>query len=112
MVEGKLQVDLEALASSAVHVSGQAEDLAIAHLSSDNQLASAQPGWVGSSAAALNVKTELWSETSRQLLNRVGGHAIALHSDRIGFADMEQESAEKLRAVNPGVGGIAGSAGM
>jgi uncharacterized protein YukE len=112
MAEGKLQVDLEALAGSAAHVSRQAEDLATAHLSSDNRIAAAQPGWVGSSAAALNVKTEIWLETSRRLLGRVGGHAIELNSDGIGFATMEQENAGQLRAVKSGFEGTAGSAGV
>ena len=49
---GKFQLDLEALAHSAAQVSGQGEDLATAHLSSDNRMVAAQSGWVGSSAAA------------------------------------------------------------
>lgn len=44
---------LEALACSATHVTGQGEDLATAHLSSDNQIEAAQAGWVGTSATAL-----------------------------------------------------------
>ncbi|WP_165796359.1 WXG100 family type VII secretion target [Mycobacterium ahvazicum] len=112
MADGKLEVDLEALASSAAHVGGQAEDLATAHLSSDNQIVSAQTGWVGSSAAALAVKTETWLETSRRLVGRVGGHAVDLNTDGITFATMEQENVEKVRAVIRGVGGIAGSAGV
>jgi WXG100 family type VII secretion target len=111
MAEGKLRVDLAALASSAAHVDGQAEDLATAHLSSDNRIASAQAGWVGSSAASLAVKTEIWLQTSRRLVGRVGGHAIDLNSDGIAFADMEQENAESVRAVMSGIGGVAGSAG-
>jgi uncharacterized protein YukE len=50
----RFRVDLEALARSAAHVSGQGEDLATAHLSADNRMAAAQSGWVGSSALALS----------------------------------------------------------
>lgn len=60
MVGGKLDVDLDALACSAAHVGGQAEDLASAHLSSDDQITAAQPGWVSSSAAALARPTCGW----------------------------------------------------
>lgn len=47
---GVFRVGLESLASSASHVTGQGEDLASAHLSSDNPIVTAQSGWVGSSA--------------------------------------------------------------
>ena len=79
------RVDLEALASSAAHVSGQGEDLAAAHVSSDNRIEAAQPGWVGGSAAALSARTAAWLETSRRLLTRVGGHALQLNDDGIDF---------------------------
>lgn len=101
MVAGeKFQVDLEALACSAAHVTAQGENLATAHLSSDGRIAAAQPGWVGTSAEALNVRTAIWQKTSRKLLTGVGGHALDLHTDGIDFAAMERESAEKLRAVS------------
>jgi hypothetical protein len=49
---GRLRLDLDALASSAAHVTGQGEELATAHLSSDNRIVAANSGWVGSSARA------------------------------------------------------------
>jgi uncharacterized protein YukE len=76
-------------------------------LSSDNRIQAAQPGWVGSSAAALHNKTATWLETSRRLLTRVGDHALDLNNDGIDFAAMERENAEKLRAVSAGVVGPA-----
>lgn len=108
--EGEFRVDLETLAYSAAHVSGQDEDLAIAHLSSDNKIEAAQPGWVGTSAEALNARMAVWLETSRRLLTRVGGHALDLHNDTIKFAAMERENAEKLHAVGNGADGVAGAA--
>jgi uncharacterized protein YukE len=106
---GKLRVDLEALAGSAAQVSEQGEDLAGAHLSSDNRIAAAQPGWVGASAGALSTKTATWLETSRRLLTRVGDHALDLNKDGINFAAMERENVEKLRAVEPAGDGVDGS---
>jgi hypothetical protein len=41
-----LRVDLEALAGSAAHVAGQGDDLANAHLASDNRIAAASLGSV------------------------------------------------------------------
>jgi uncharacterized protein YukE len=106
----KFRLDLEALTQSAAHVSGQGEDLASAHLSSDNRIAAAQSGWVGSSALALSTKAATWLEDSRRLLTRVGEHALSMHNDGIDFSATERENAEKLRAVRPGADGAAGSA--
>jgi len=97
---GNFRVDLEALASSAAQVSGQGEDLATAHVLSDNRITSAQPGWVGNSAAALNAKTKTWLETSRRLLTSVGDHALKLNNDGINFSALERENAEKLRQLS------------
>jgi hypothetical protein len=105
----KFQLDLEALVSSGAHVNGQGEDLATAHLSSDNRIAAAQSGWVGASAAALHTRTATWLESSRRLLNRVGGHALDLNNDGIGFAALEHENVEKLRAARPAAGAAEGS---
>jgi uncharacterized protein YukE len=93
------RVDLDVLAGSAAQVTGQGEDLATAHLSSDNRIAAAQRGWVGSSAMALDRKTAAWLETSRGLLTRVGDHALELTNDAIDFAARERENAETLRAA-------------
>jgi uncharacterized protein YukE len=108
MVASKnFRVDIEALAGSAAHVAGQGDDLATAHLSSDNRIASAQSGWVGSSAAALQTRTAAWLETSRRLLTSVGDHALHLNNDGISFAALERENVEQLRAVHPGADGSA-----
>ncbi|UMB69197.1 WXG100 family type VII secretion target [Mycobacterium paraterrae] len=94
-----LRVDLETLAGSAAHVAGQGEDLANAHLASDNRIAGAEPGWVGASAAALSTTAATWSQTSRRLLARVGDHALELTGDGIAFAAMGEAHAVALRMV-------------
>ncbi|MDI3314404.1 MAG: WXG100 family type VII secretion target [Mycobacterium sp.] len=94
-----MRVDLEALACSAAHVSGQGEDLAAAHLTSDNTIEAAQSGWVGASSVALAARMDIWLQTSRRLLTNVGAHALDLHNDAIDFAAMERENAQRLRAV-------------
>jgi uncharacterized protein YukE len=105
----KFRLDLEALASSVVHVTGQAEDLATAHLSSDNRIVAAQSGWVGSSALALNAKTATWLETSRRLVTSVGDHATDLNQDGVDFSEMERDHTEKLQELHPAPEGRAGS---
>jgi uncharacterized protein YukE len=96
--QGMFRVDLVALACSAAQVSERGEDLADAHLSSDNRIAAAQSGWGGASAAALHDRTSTWPATSRRLLTRVGGHALDLNNDGIDFAAMERDSVGRLRA--------------
>jgi WXG100 family type VII secretion target len=95
------RVDIEALAASAAHVAGQGDDLASAHVASDNRIASAQSGWVGSSAAALQTRTAAWLETSRRLLTSVGDHALNLNNDGLSFAELDRGNVDKLRAVHP-----------
>ena len=80
---------------SAAQVSEHGEDLASAHLSSDNRIAAAQSGWVGDSAAALHIRTASWLETSRRLLTSVGDHALDLNNDGIDFAATERDNVEK-----------------
>lgn len=99
---GRFNVDMEALVCSSAHVAGQTEDLATAHLSSDNEIEAAQPGWVGISGAVLSVKAADWLEKSRALLTRVGGHAMALNNDGIVFATTERENAAKVHGVGDG----------
>jgi uncharacterized protein YukE len=93
------RIDLEALAGSAAHVAGQGEDLASAHVASDNRIAAAQSGWVGASAAALQTKTATWLSTSRLLLTRLGGHALELSDDVIAIEAAQNASVDKLRAL-------------
>jgi uncharacterized protein YukE len=93
----KFQVDLDDLAGSAAQVTQHGEDLANAHLSSDNRIAAAQSGWVGESAAALHTRSATWLATSHRLLTRVGDHALDLNNDAIDFAAMERDNVEKLR---------------
>jgi len=93
------RVDVAALAAAAAQVAGLGEDVASAHLASDNRIAAAQSGWVGASAIALNTVAEQWLQASRQLLVRLGDHALDLTNDGMVFAAAERVSAEQLRAL-------------
>jgi WXG100 family type VII secretion target len=99
MAQPRFRVDPAALAGSAAQVSAQGEELASAHLSSDNRVATAQSGWVGASAAALDAKAAAWLETTRDLLTRLGDHASDLAGDGIAFVALERDNIEKLRAA-------------
>ena len=97
---------------SAAHVTGQGEDLASAHLSSDNRIMAAQSGWVGSSAAALHTRTATWLEASRRLVTRVGDHATDLNQDGMDFAAMERDHAERCGRSSAAPLGWTGRCGV
>lgn len=99
-----LNVDLEAMVSSAGHVTVQGEDLAAGHLASDNRMASAQFGWQGLSATAMNAKLAAWGNVSAALLERISDHAQGLHSCAVGFATHEEQSRNALQALVAGTG--------
>jgi uncharacterized protein YukE len=99
MAQARFRVDPAALAGGAAQVSAQGEDLASAHLSSDNRITNVQSGWVGASAAALSIKTAAWLETTRGLLARVGAHAVDLNNDAIVFATLERQNVEMLHLI-------------
>jgi WXG100 family type VII secretion target len=96
MVQPTFRVDLQALADSAAQVSAQGEDLASAHLASDNRITTVQSGWVGASAAALSAKTATWLQASHGMLARIGAHALDLNNDAIKFAALERDNVRKL----------------
>ncbi len=89
-------VDLEDLLASAITATGHGEDLAQRHLGADNQIAAAQAGWTGSSAAALANRASLWAANSTALVTRIGEHATGMHACAQTFAAMEQYHAALL----------------
>lgn len=94
------RVDLAALAAWAAYVSGLGEDVASAHLLSDNRIAAAQSGWVGTSAVALDTAAAEWLQASRRLLGRLGDHARDLTDDALHFAAAEDAHAQNLSALD------------
>lgn len=94
-----LQFNVEDLVSSAIHVTGQGEDLAIGHQASDGRIATAQTGWQGSSAQAMSARLSAWAQTSTALLGRLGDHAQGLHSCAYHFATNEEQHAQELAAL-------------
>ena len=93
------RVDLAALAAWAGYVSGLGEDLALAHLLSDNRITAAQSGWMGTSAVALDTAAAQWLQASRRLIGRLGDHALDLTNDGIDLAAAENVRARKFGAL-------------
>lgn len=94
-------VNLSALVGSAVHVSGQGEDLAAAHVDTDATMAAAHAGWQGASAAALAEKLTAWGDQSRTLLTRISDHSQGMHSSAQEFATQDRQGHDALAALPP-----------
>jgi uncharacterized protein YukE len=101
-----LRVSLEDMVGSAVHVTGQGEDLATAHVIADSKMDVAQPGWQGASAASLAAKLTDWQVTSKALLSRVADHAQGLHSAALAISSFEQAGAQALEQVGVAADGV------
>jgi WXG100 family type VII secretion target len=93
-----LRVNLEHLATSAAQITNHGEDLAASHLSSDNRIAAAQPGWAGRSAEALAQRTARWTANSTNLVTRMGDHASEFYNLGQAFSAMEDLNVEKLKS--------------
>ena len=104
-----LNVDLEAMVSSAGRVAVQGEDLAAGHLATDNRMASAEVGWQGLSAIAMNARLAAWGDASAALLERISDHAQGLHRCAVGFATHEEQSRTALQALVAATGDAATS---
>jgi uncharacterized protein YukE len=93
-----LRVNLEDLATSAVQITNHGEDLAASHLSADNRIAAAEPGWTGRSAEALAQRTPRWTANSTNLVTRMGDHATDFYSLGQAFSAKENLNVEKLKS--------------
>jgi uncharacterized protein YukE len=92
------RVNLEQLAASAAQVTNHAEDLAASHLAADNQIATAQAGWIGRSAEALAYRAPLWAANSTALVTRMGDHANDFYSCGQAFSATEDLNVATLKS--------------
>ncbi|KQH80258.1 hypothetical protein AO501_28865 [Mycobacterium gordonae] len=65
--------------------------------SCDRDVDGAQPGWVGSSGAALSELLNRWAAAAAGHLARLGEHADGIRSAAAGLGEMEQSNAASLR---------------
>ncbi|MGK2881076.1 MAG: WXG100 family type VII secretion target [Mycobacterium sp.] len=92
-------VDTEKLASSAITVTAHGETLATNHTSTDTRFATAESGWLGRSATALNNRLTQWATASATLLTNIGADATAMQNGAIAYVAHEEESARAMAQV-------------
>jgi hypothetical protein len=92
-------VDTDALVCSAFAVTGHGEDLACNHVCTDARFASAEPGWLGRSAAALDNRLARWATTSTMLLTAIGEQATAMHEGAIAYVSGEHRNAQEFETA-------------
>lgn len=91
-------VDTDTLTCSAIAVTGHGEELAYHHVSTDVRFATAESGWLGRSATALNSRLARWATTSTTLLTTIGDQATAMHACAVAYVCNEEHNAQALRA--------------
>lgn len=105
-----LQADLADMVESALRVSSHGEDLALNHQTTDEQIASAQSGWAGSSAMAMAERAGQWAQTSAAILARVSAHSQGLHASAQAFTSMEDMSSNEMKDLGESADTAMGSA--
>lgn len=93
-------VDTDTLTCSAIAVTGHGEELAYNHVSTDVRFATAESGWLGRSAAALNSRLARWATTSTSLLTTMGDQATAMHTGALAYARNEEHNAQALHETD------------
>jgi uncharacterized protein YukE len=94
-----LKVDIAGLIGASTQVAEQAAALESSHTSSVRGLASAEEGWVGSSADALVEMAGKWQTISARHTAALENHATHIGTAARLFDDMERRNAAELRNV-------------
>lgn len=96
-----MAAELRACPDMLLHVSTELDNHArVLHgvqRSCDRDVDDAQPGWVGSSGAALSELLNRWATAGSGHLARLGEHADGIRSAAVGLGEMEQSNAASLR---------------
>ncbi|MFW3113345.1 hypothetical protein MHAE_06172 [Mycobacterium haemophilum DSM 44634] len=81
------------------------DSLLVLQQSCRREAENAQPGWVGSSAAALSGLLDRWAIASTNHIGRFSEHAGGMYVAATGFTASEQRNATALAQVNDTVDG-------
>ncbi|WP_099023902.1 WXG100 family type VII secretion target [Mycolicibacterium palauense] len=102
-----LNIDVEALTTSATKVCSHGDDLSAGHSASAGRVSSAGAGWRGRSAGALSDRAAQWATRSSDLVTRIDtqGQHMATSAER--FREREEQSRQRLDGVYGGDGGPA-----
>jgi WXG100 family type VII secretion target len=95
----KIHVDPDQLLISATRVDGHATEVKDTHAASHARIQDAQPGLVGSSAAAIESKLTEWQGVTRALHTVITDHAHAFRTSAAGFANTESRNAQAVAEV-------------
>ena len=81
---------------SSDHMDMHHAELRAAHAAADSDIAHAQAGWVGASAAALQAKIAEWQTTTEQLTGDIAAHGAAYRAAANGYTDNDSNAAEAM----------------
>jgi WXG100 family type VII secretion target len=91
-----LKVNPADLHLSADRMSVHHADLRAAHAAADSDIESAQSGWVGASAAALQAKLAEWQATTEQLCGSIADHERAFRAAGNRYQAVDGHSADSI----------------
>lgn len=96
MAAKPLQVNSVDLHMSADHMDMHHTDLQASHAAADGDIESAQTGWTGASAAALQAKLAEWQTTTETLCASVSDHGESFRTAGHSYADVDVDGEEKI----------------
>lgn len=91
-----LQVNPVDLHMSADHMDMHHMDLQAAHAAADGDIESAQTGWTGASAAALQAKLTEWQTTTETLCASVGDHGDSFRVAGHNYDGVDVDGGENI----------------
>ena len=95
----ELRVIPDALGHAGNELANHGESLLALQQSCHGAAEAAQPGWIGSSAGALEALLDRWAIASTTHIGRFGAHACAMHFAAVEFTEMERRNAAALAEV-------------
>ncbi|MCV7035666.1 RNA 2'-phosphotransferase [Mycobacterium heckeshornense] len=91
-----LRVDPAAVASGSTHLEASVGEVAINFIVHEDQLADAEPGWIGESAKALSEVMTRWETRHAEHKRAVGGLSFHMATAGTAFSANEGHSAQAL----------------
>jgi hypothetical protein len=100
------KVDVDALTRAGSTVAEQATNLSTSHRQSMIDLSDSESGSVGSSADALVGMASEWQQIADRHTKAIDDQATAMHGSADMFAFMEEQAAQKLKAIGDQADGV------
>jgi WXG100 family type VII secretion target len=96
----QLKVDPIDLHMSSDHMDVHHVELRAAHAGADSDVESAQRGWVGASATALQSRLAEWQAVTTELCDGIEAHGNAFRAAANAYTDNDGQAAESIHRTS------------